>query len=469
MATTIASLESRYDLKNKAGEGTFSEVVKGTRRSDSVPVAIKRMKGHFNSAEKIDNLREIQALRRLNPHPNIIDMTEVIYDPDKRTLDLVFELMEMNIYERIKGRRHHLPEDLVKNYMYQLLKALDHMHRNGIFHRDVKPENVLINGEELKLADLGSCRGIYSKPPFTEYISTRWYRAPECLLTNGHYGFKMDLWSVGCVMFEVMCLYPLFPGANELDQINKIHDIMGTPPSHVMAKIRKNAQHMKMKFPDKAGKGLDKLMPHASEECISLLLGLLEYDPDARLSARQALKHPYFRQLREADKRRAKESQQHEQSIDGGRRRLSSKADGAIPEMVEHSASTAAGGTQDDLVTVLKGKLNIGRKHTRKARKDEDTQQQRRGSNGFAGRFVSTRRTVNGPPGGMTILGGHPAQAKPAGSERRRKTYFNRKAASMGGTNSTKLPPLAAVGGGKNDSFSSTQASALPALSKAFK
>lgn len=93
----------------------------------------------------------------------------------------------------------------------------------------VYSENILLQGEVVKLADFGSCRGIYSKPPFTEYISTRWYRAPECLLTDGYYGYKMDIWGVGCVFFEMLSLFPLFPGNNELDQINKIHNIMGTP------------------------------------------------------------------------------------------------------------------------------------------------------------------------------------------------------------------------------------------------
>lgn len=88
----------------------------------------------------------------------------------------------------------------------------------------------MLSGETIKLADLGSCRGLYNKPPLTEYISTRWYRAPECLMTDGHYGYKMDIWGVGCVFFEVLSLYPLFPGENELDQIHKIHNILGTPP-----------------------------------------------------------------------------------------------------------------------------------------------------------------------------------------------------------------------------------------------
>ena len=128
-------------------------------------------------------------------------------------------------------------------------------------------ENILLSGDTIKLADLGSCRGLYSKPPLTEYISTRWYRAPECLMTDGHYGYKMDIWGVGCVFFEVLSLFPLFPGDNELDQIHKIHNILGTPPQDLLDKFQKNATHMKLEFPMKKYVGIDKLIPNVSEEC----------------------------------------------------------------------------------------------------------------------------------------------------------------------------------------------------------
>jgi renal tumor antigen len=215
---------NKYRLVCRKGEGTFSEVLKAQSLKTQKFVAIKCMKNHFDSIDKVNNMREIQALRRLSPHPHIVKLYEVLYDQPTGRLALVFELMEMNVYELIRGRRHYLRHDRVKSFLYQLVKAADHMHRNGIFHRDIKPENILISNDELKVADFGSCRGIYSKQPYTEYISTRWYRAPECLLTDGFYGYKMDMWGIGCVMFEVLALYPLFPGTNELDQVRTLFE-----------------------------------------------------------------------------------------------------------------------------------------------------------------------------------------------------------------------------------------------------
>ncbi|XP_050407443.1 MAPK/MAK/MRK overlapping kinase [Patella vulgata] len=295
-------LLQKYRIIGKKGEGTFSEVLKCQNIKDGGYWACKKMKQTYDSMEQVNNLREIQAMRKLNPHINVLELEEVIFDKKSGTLVLVCELMDMNIYELIRGKRHYLQEKKVKNYMYQLLKSIDHMHRNGIFHRDVKPENILIKDDLLKLADFGSCRSVYSKQPYTEYISTRWYRAPECLLTDGFYTYKMDMWSVGCVFFEVLSLHPLFPGSNEVDQIAKIHDIMGTPDPSVLKKLRRS-RGMNFNFPPKKGSGIERLLPHATEDSIALIYLMCTYDPDDRLTARQALKHPYFKELRDADKR----------------------------------------------------------------------------------------------------------------------------------------------------------------------
>jgi len=293
----------KYRLISKKGEGTFSEVLKAQSIKSGKHVAIKCMKNNFDSIDQVNNLREIQALRRLAGHSNIIKLHEVLYDEPTGRLALVFELMDMNLYEAIKGRRHYLPEQKVKHYMYEMLKALDHMHRNGIFHRDVKPENLLLLDDEIKLADLGSCRGIYSRQPFTEYISTRWYRAPECLLTDGYYNFKMDLFAAGCVCFEIVALFPLFPGQNEMDQIQKIHNVLGTPTAELLArKFKHNASHMDFNFTEKKGTGIERLIPHADADLTELMKKLIRYDPDERILARQTLKDPFFRELRDAEK-----------------------------------------------------------------------------------------------------------------------------------------------------------------------
>lgn len=354
----------KYRLVAKKGEGTFSEVLKAQSVKNGKCFAIKCMKNHFDSIEQVNNLREIQALRRLSPCPHIVKLYEVLFDQPTGRLALVFELMSMNIYELIRGRRHYVPEETVLHYMFQLAKALDHMHRHGIFHRDIKPENILIVDNLLKLADFGSCRGIYSKQPYTEYISTRWYRAPECLLTDGYYGYKMDLWGVGSVMFEIIALYPLFPGTNEVDQVQKIHHVLGTPPKEILQKFwRYRSSHIDFNFPEQKGLGIPSMIPHASPEAINLIQKLLAYDPEERISARQTLHHPYFRPLLEMEKERKHNSMHghshmHEAKVaphpqpaaapsDSKAKQKAQNARAAIKGTEDHGSHTHAGsGTQ---------------------------------------------------------------------------------------------------------------------------
>ncbi|CAL8285247.1 unnamed protein product [Lota lota] len=302
LAFGISLWKKGYKIIKKIGEGTFSEVVKTQSVKDGKFYACKTMKQTITSLEQANNLREVQAMKRLSPHTNIIQLHELIFDKESGTLSLICELMDMNMYEFIQGRQTPVPENTIKQYMYQLCKSLEHMHRCGIFHRDVKPENILIKQDTLKLGDFGSCRSVYSKPPHTEYISTRWYRAPECLLTDGYYSLKMDVWSAGCVFFEIFSLNPLFPGSNELDQIAKIHDVLGTPEGSVLQKF-KQSRAMCFDFPPKKGSGISRLIPNCPAPALSLLYQMLAYDPDERISAQTALQHTYFREIRLAEKK----------------------------------------------------------------------------------------------------------------------------------------------------------------------
>ena len=204
-------------------------------------MAIKCLKNSFNSIEQVNSLREIQALKILKGHKNIIKLIEVIYEEATGKASLVMELFDMNLYEAIKDRKNYLKESLIQWYTYQLLKAIEVTHKNGIFHRDLKPENILIKDYHLVLADLGSCKGIKARTPFTEYVSTRWYRAPECIMTNGYYNYKMDMWGVGCVLFEMATLFPLFPGDDEIDQMIKIQNVLGPPSEEVMNLYKQNS------------------------------------------------------------------------------------------------------------------------------------------------------------------------------------------------------------------------------------
>ena len=284
----------KYRIISKKGEGTFSEVMKAVSLVSNKQFAIKCMKRKFETVEEVNRLFEVQALRKLAGHPHIVQLHDVLFEDHR--LALVFELMDMNVYEVMKDRKSYLPEARVTRWMYQLFQAIQYMHKHHLFHRDVKPENLLIMDDTLKLADLGSSCALNARQPFTEYISTRWYRAPECLLTSGYYSYKMDIWAAGCVFYELMTLNPIFPGKNELDQINKIHAILGTPSEDTLSAFRKlSGDHLKdVKFAPVRGTGFTKKLTHCSGELTSLVVELLNYDHSKRPNASQVVKHPFF-------------------------------------------------------------------------------------------------------------------------------------------------------------------------------
>ena len=151
---------------------------------------------------------------------------------------------------------------------------------------------------------------MYSKPPFTEYISTRWYRSPECLLTDGYYNYKMDIWGLGCVFYEMLTLEPLFPGDDEIDQVNKINYILGSPPNDLFEKFVKNSAHRnEFNFEYQKGIGINRYLTHVSHNCVDLIGKMLIYDPDLRPTATECLNHECFKEFLEKDIKREKMSQ----------------------------------------------------------------------------------------------------------------------------------------------------------------
>lgn len=215
----------KYKVGNKLGDGTFGSVAKGLNEQTGQVVAIKRMKRDYKDWNECINLNEVRILTKLH-HPNIVQLLELVKKDNQ--LYFVFEYLNRNVYQ-LQQEKGRLPHQEVRNVAYQTLQALAYMHRKGFFHRDMKPENLLEMNGTIKLADFGLAREIRAKPPFTEYVATRWYRAPETLLRGRNYNSPMDLFAVGTIMAELYSGTPLFPGSSEKDQLVRILQTMGTP------------------------------------------------------------------------------------------------------------------------------------------------------------------------------------------------------------------------------------------------
>ncbi|EHB15367.1 Serine/threonine-protein kinase ICK [Heterocephalus glaber] len=284
---------NRYTTIKQLGDGTYGSVLLGRSIESGELIAIKKMKRKFYSWEECMNLREVKSLKKLN-HANVVKLKEVIRENDH--LYFIFEYMKENLYQLIKERNKLFPESAVRNIMYQILQGLAFIHKHGFFHRDLKPENLLCMGPELvKIADFGLAREIRSRPPYTDYVSTRWYRAPEVLLRSTNYSSPIDVWAVGCIMAEVYTLRPLtFPGASEIDTIFKICQVLGTPKKTDWPEGYQLSSAMNFRWPQCIPNNLKTLIPNASSEAIQLLRDMLQWDPKKRPTASQALRSPYF-------------------------------------------------------------------------------------------------------------------------------------------------------------------------------
>ncbi|XP_023828796.1 serine/threonine-protein kinase MAK isoform X7 [Salvelinus sp. IW2-2015] len=283
---------NRYTQLKQLGDGTYGSVLMGKSNESGELVAIKRMKRKFYSWEECMNLREVKSLKKLN-HANVVKLKEVIRENDH--LYFVFEYMKENLYQLMKDRNKLFPESAIRNISFQILQGLSFIHKHGFFHRDMKPENLLCMGPELvKIADFGLAREIRSRPPYTDYVSTRWYRAPEVLLRSSIYSSPIDMWAVGCIMAELYTLRPLFPGNSEVDEIFKICQVLGTVKKSDWPEGYQLASAMNFRFPQCVPTHLKTLIPNASTEAIALMKDLLMWDPKKRPTAVQALRYPYF-------------------------------------------------------------------------------------------------------------------------------------------------------------------------------
>lgn len=298
---------NNYTLISKIGEGSFSEVLKVKDKKTGIFYAAKRLTKYYKNEEEVKNSPELNTLRNLERHKNILSLIEVVFESSNGSLTLIFDLMDQSLYDYIKNRKKTLSETKCKSFLFQMTQGLNHLHRSKIFHRDIKPENILIrkdprfkhdpwNYELVQLADLGSVCNSDFPPPHSAYISTRWYRAPECLLTSGFYGPKMDIWALGCCFYEILTLNPLFPGDNELDQLHKIHEIIGSPPVKVLDRFKN--RNVKYDFPKKKPIGFHNMVPMLSEYGVDVLKHTLVYHPDTRISSKKLLEHIYFEELR---------------------------------------------------------------------------------------------------------------------------------------------------------------------------
>jgi len=297
---------NRYSIREVIGKGSYGVVCSAVDQFTGERVAIKKITNvfeHVSDATRI--LREIKLLRLLK-HPDIVEIKHIMLPPSSRDFKdiyVVFELMETDLHQVIKANDDLTPEHH-QFFLYQMLRGLKYIHSAKVFHRDLKPKNILANSDcKLKICDFGLARPAFNDMPttifWTDYVATRWYRAPElCGSFYAKYSPAIDIWSVGCIFAEVLLGKPLFPGRNVVHQLELITDLLGTPSPEVIAKVRnEKARRFLAAMRRKPGIPFEHHFPRADPGALALLRRLLAFDPSDRPTAEEALADPYFQGL----------------------------------------------------------------------------------------------------------------------------------------------------------------------------
>ncbi|KAG5518124.1 hypothetical protein PMAC_003310 [Pneumocystis sp. 'macacae'] len=296
-----------YKVLDVIGEGAYGIVCSAIHKPSGQKVAIKKISPFDHSMFCLRTLREMKLLRYFN-HENIISILDIQQPQDFESFSEVYliqELMETDMHRVI--RTQDLSDDHCQYFIYQVLRALKAMHSANILHRDLKPSNLLLNANcDLKVCDFGLARSATSTEDstsfMTEYVATRWYRAPEIMLTFKEYTKAIDIWSVGCILAEMLSGKPLFPGKDYHHQLMLILDVLGTPTMEDYYGIKSHrAREYIRSLPFKKRVSFSTIFPKANPLALDLLEKLLAFNPAKRLTVEEALQHQYLEPYHDPD------------------------------------------------------------------------------------------------------------------------------------------------------------------------
>lgn len=283
------------------GRGAYGIVCAAVNSETREEVAIKKVGNAFdNRIDAKRTLREIKLLRSLR-HENVIALLDVIRPPQRENFNdvyMVYDLMDTDLHQIIRSKQQ-LNDDHCRYFLYQLLRGLKYVHSANVLHRDLKPSNLLLNANcDLKIGDFGLARTTSEADFMTEYVVTRWYRAPELLLNCSEYTAAIDIWSVGCILGEIMTREPLFPGKDYVHQLRLITELIGSPDDSSLGFLRSdNARRYVKQLPQYPKQHFPARFPNGSAMAVDLLEKMLVFDPNKRITVNDALCHPYLAPL----------------------------------------------------------------------------------------------------------------------------------------------------------------------------